>query len=383
MIDDLSIKRTKPLFSLADQLFNEESVARLSQGLKKSHRRFDAKGFEAEVLRQFPDLELKQRIAAMVNALEQRLPDDFSKAVGVLQKALPEPLDPNLNDDDFGEFIWGVPAEYVARHGVTEDRLEISLPFLREVTMRFTAENAIRPFLKTYPEQTLAFVHECAAHDNYHVRRLASEGIRPLLPWAPKVVLPAEMILEVLDRLHADTTRYVTRSVANNLNDLSKSDPELVLARLHNWASARKQKGKELNWMTRHALRTLLKKGHAEALEFVGYPSAPEFWVSKVKVTESVTIGEKLRWQGVLTSRADQKLRIGLDIHFRKSDGSHSPKLFAVADVAMARGERLDIDKSIAFKPLSTRTLYPGVHHVALKVNGIERARKSFNLIAG
>jgi 3-methyladenine DNA glycosylase AlkC len=383
MIDDMSIKRTKPLFSLADQLFNEESVARLSRGLKKSHRRFDAKGFELQVLGRFPDLELKQRIAAMVDALEPRLPDDFGKAVGVLQKALPEPLDPDLRDNDFGEFIWGVPAEYVARHGVAKDRLEVSLPFLREATMRFTAENAIRPFLKTYPEQTLAFVHECASDENYHVRRLASEGIRPLLPWAPKVVLPTETILDVLDRLHADTTRYVTRSVANNVNDLSKSDPDLVLARLDNWAGAQEQDEKELGWMTRHGLRTLLKQGHAEALEFTGYPSKPEFSVSKVRVSESVAIGDKLRWQGVLTSKADQQLRIGLDIHFRKADGSHSARLFAVADVAMSRGEQLDIDKSIAFKPLSTRTLYPGLHHVALKVNGVERSRKSFYLVTG
>jgi len=247
MIDDMSIKRTKPLFSLADQLFNEGSVAKLSQGVKKAHRGFDAKGFNAEVLGRFPELELKQRIAAMVDALETHLPDDFGKAVELLLVALPESLNPNLTDDDFGEFIWGVPAEYVARHGVADDRLEISLPFLREATMRFTSENAIRPFLKTYPEETIAFVHDCASDEKYHVRRLASEGIRPLLPWAPKVVLPTETILGVLDRLHADTTRYVTRSVANNLNDLSKSDPDLVLARLDNWAGVQEQDEKELS----------------------------------------------------------------------------------------------------------------------------------------
>jgi len=134
--------------------------------------------------------------------------------------------------------------------------------------------------------------------------------------------------------------------------------------------------------MTRHGLRTLLKQGHPEALEFIGYPSKPQFSVSKVKVSESVAIGDKLRWQGVLTSKADQKLRIGLNVHFRKSDGNHSTKLFAVADVTMRKGEQLDIDKSIAFKPLSKRTLYPGLHHVALQVNGVERSRKPFNLSA-
>ncbi len=376
----MSVRRTEPLFSLADQLFNESSVSALSSGIKKAHRRFDAEGFQSEALDQFPELELKERISALVDGLQARLPADFNKALDVLHRALPEPLDPTLQDDDFGQFIWVVPGEFVSRHGVRPERLQASLEFLREATKRFSSESAIRPFLADFPDETMQFVRECAEDENYHVRRLASEGIRPLLPWARKVVMPSEAIIDVLQLLHADDTRYVTRSVANNLNDLSKSDPELVLDALGRWKSLARQQEEELEWMTRHGLRTLLKQGHEASLEFLGYPSRPGFSLSGVSVPAALKVGEKLQWQGRVTSKADQNLKIGLSIYFRKADGSHSQKHFAITDRAVAKGEKIDIHKAIAFKPMSTRTLYPGTHHVELVVNGVRRGRKSFEL---
>ncbi len=376
----MSVRRTEPLFSLADQLFNESSVSLLSSGIKKAYRRFDAEGFQSEALEKFPELELKERISALVDGLQVRLPTDFNKALEVLHRALPEPLDPALQDDDFGQFIWVVPGEYVSRHGVRADSLQTSLNFLREATKRFSSEFAIRPFLADFPEETMQFVQECAQDDNYHVRRFASEGIRPLLPWARKVVMPSEAIVEVLDQLHADNTRFVTRSVANALNDLSKSDPDPVLDALGRWQRMARQDKEELEWMTRHGLRTLLKQGHEASLEFLGYPSKPAFSLSGVSVPSAIKVGEKLLWRGSVTSKAKQNLKIGLAIYFHKADGSHSQKLFAVADRAVAKGEKVDIDKAIAFKPMSTRTLYPGTHHVELVVNGVRRGKKAFEL---
>lgn len=376
----MGVKRTEPLFSLADQLFNESSVFVLSSGIKKAYRQFDAKGFQAEALDQFPRLELKERISALVDGLQVRLPADFDRALDILLRALPEPLDASLQDDDFGEFIWVVPGEYVARHGVQPGRVEASLAFLKEATKRFSSENAIRPFLADSPDETMQFVRECAEDENYHVRRLASEGIRPLLPWARKVVMPGEAIIEILDRLHADSTRYVTRSVANNLNDLSKSDPDLVLEALDRWRRMARQKQEELEWMTRHGLRTLLKQGHGASLEFLGYPARPDFSLSSVSLPSAIQVGGRLQWRGRITSKVKQNLKIGLSVYFLKADGSHSQKLFTVADRAAAKGEKIDIDKAIVFRPMSTRTLYPGTHHVELVVNGVRRCKKSFEL---
>jgi 3-methyladenine DNA glycosylase AlkC len=377
----MSIRRTEPLFSLADQLFNKKTVAILSNSLASVHEEFDRKKFEREVIRRFPVLALKQRISCLVDVLEEHLPTDFDSAIAILAAALPEPLDPKKLDDDFGEFIWAVPGEYVARHGCTQDRLQKSLGFLRKATMRFTSESTIRPFLNAYPKQTLEFVHRCAVHENYHIRRLASEGIRPYLPWAKKVIVPVQDVISVLTRLHADKTRYVTRSVANTLNDLTRVEPDQVINTLKSWRNAGAQSTKELDWMTRHALRTLTKAGHADALELLGYPSQPKFTVTSTSAEESVKVGESLRWQGQLESKENQKLKISLRVYFLRADGSHSIKVFAVKDLTIKKDERLAIDKKLSFKPISTRTLYPGLHHVELDVNGVARGKRSFQLV--
>ncbi len=268
----------------------------------------------------------------------------------------------------------------MARYGCSAAALAGSLDFLREATMRFTAESAIRPFLQQFPEATLEFVHRCAADDNYHVRRLASEGIRPYLPWATRVVLPAADILAVLDKLHADTTRYVTRSVANNLNDLSRIAPAAVLAALERWQREALQEPVELDWMVRHALRTLLKNDDDAALAMVGYPADPEFKLRDLDVSDSVRVGESLSWRGTLVSGRAQKLKIALKVGFLKANGRHSAKVFKVKDVQTEAGEKLSLEKKVALRPMTTRVLYPGEHYVEVVVNGVTRGRRAFML---
>ena len=227
----MSIKASTT-FSLKDQLFNPETVGELGGSIAAVAPNFDRAGFESTTLAAFPELELKERITCMVEQLTAFLPGNFEAARKILLKALPKPLDPSLTDDDFGRFIWVVPGEYIAANGVNKRFLKRSLNTLCETTKRFSAEHAIRPFLTSFPAETLAFLKECATDANYHVRRLVSEGTRPLLPWSPRVDLPQREVLTLLDTLHSDPTRYVTRSVANHINDISKSDPEAVLLRL-------------------------------------------------------------------------------------------------------------------------------------------------------
>lgn len=367
-------------FSLADQLFNEATVATLADAVAKASKTFNPQLFSRETLAAFPDLELKDRIRHMVDRLGQQLPNDFEQAVAILEKALPPRLDPTLKDDDFGHFIWSVPAEWVALHGCTAERLERALAFLQQATMRFSVENAIRPFLVKFPEPSMVFIRKCAGNENYHVRRLASEGIRPYLPWAQRVVLPADQVVDVLKLLHADPTRYVTRSVANTLNDLSRDHPDLVIRTLKAWRKSKSQEAAELEWMTRHALRTLVKSDHQQALELLGYPSAPKFSLHEVRVSETVEVGGVLEWQGTINSKARQKLKIALRVHFLKANGSHSAKVFAVKDVDAGK-ESIETTKKVAFKPATTRTLYMGTHHVELVVNGKVRGKRSFELV--
>ena len=262
-------------FSLNDQLFNKDSLGKLTKALGEADSQFNCLEFSRDVLARFPELGLKQRIAWIVSVLDRYLPDEFPAARDILLRALPEPLDPEKSDDDFGEFIWVVPGEYVAKHGRSAVHLDSSLDFLGQATKRFSSEAAIRPFLCDFPDQTMAFVRQWSTDSNYHVRRLACEGIRPFLPWAQRVLLPNPTILGVLDTLHADPTRYVTRSVANTLNDLSKIDPDVVIDALRRWQNLDLQDAAELGWITRHALRTLSKTDHKASLELLGYATAP------------------------------------------------------------------------------------------------------------
>ena len=330
--------RAETTFSLKDQLFNEQTVTKLAQAINAVEPSFAVQPFVSEALLQFPALELKERIHCLVTTLEAFLPGDFLKARDVLLAALPPPLDPSRSDDDFGEFIWVVPGEYVARYGCREEHLQASLAFLGEATKRFSSEFAVRPFLHAYPRQTLEHVHQWVDAEHYHVRRLASEGIRPFLPWAQRVVLPLGEIVDVLNRLHADPTRFVTRSVANTLNDISRLDADTAVNTARGWQSAGRQTHAELDWMVRHSMRTLVKSNDEQALSLLGYPVDPVFSISGMKMNSEVRVGEDFQWRAALTSKRHQKLRINLRIHFLKANGSHAVKVFAVKDAETVGG---------------------------------------------
>lgn len=372
--------RAKTRFSLADQLFNAETVAVLANAMAGAHAGFDAGRFRRSALDGFPDRELKARIVWMVELLAEQLPDDVPTALDILQAALPPQLDPSLTDDDFGHFIWAVPAEYCARFACEQRHLTRALAFLRECTMRFSVENAIRPFLVNFTRTTMVFIRRCATDPDYHVRRLASEGIRPLLPWAPRVPLTTDDIIPVLDLLHADPTRYVTRSVANTLNDLSRSDADAVFDALDRWKADGRQRRGELEWMTRHALRTLRRNADPRALRRLGYPTHPRITVRDEPPAAQVMVGDMFEWRFTLRSNARQKLAVQLRMHYLKANGSHSVRVFKVRDASFSRGEEVSLTARQPMRPMTTRTLYPGAHRAELEVNGRIVARTEFVL---
>ena len=129
--------KAETTFSLKDQLFNKATVGEFASHLAKASSTFNAAQYQRQVLKAFPELELKARIQHMVTVLANHLPKDYAAAVAILEKALPEPLDPNKSDDDFGHFIWAVPSEYVAQYGCSEQYLPISLQFLEQAHPKF------------------------------------------------------------------------------------------------------------------------------------------------------------------------------------------------------------------------------------------------------
>jgi 3-methyladenine DNA glycosylase AlkC len=223
-------------------------------------------------------------------------------------------------------------------------------------------------------------MRRCASDENYHVRRFASEGSRPFLPWAQRVDLPLEQVISILDLLYADPTRYVTRSVANAMNDITKIDAELAVRTLKQWRKLNLQTPDEFDWMLRHATRGLLKQGHPSALKLLDYTAEPLVEISNLATTKQLLVGEAFNWQCNLVSGARQKLKITLHIHFLKANGSHAPKAFAVRDADFLKGETVLINKRLSFKPITTRTLYPGQHSAELVINGVSYAKRCFDL---
>ena len=367
-------------FSLKDQLFNPEKVTYLANLLKGADSEFDAPAFTTEVTRRFPELELKERIAWIADNLAARLPEDFEAAAKLLTAALPPPLDPTKTDDDFGDFIFAPFGEYVARHG--KGVPDLALATLREITMRFSMEDAIRTYLASAPDATLDTLEDWARDDNYHVRRLVSEGTRPRLPWSIRLSLPEDRVMGLLDHLQADPTRYVTRSVANHLNDIAKDAPDRVIAALTRWQSANRQSPKELDWITRHALRTLIKTGHPDAMALLGYAPNPDISVALSVKTPEVRIGTALSFEIELKANTDSRLLIDYAIGFRKANGTANPKVFKLKTLDLKANAEITLEKSHRLLGnATTYTLYPGPHELVLQINGQTGPRATFALL--
>ena len=370
-------------FRLKDQLFNREKVQSLARQLHCADAQFDAAGFVRQVMRPFESMELKERIVHISTVLESYLDSDFVCASDHIVASLPQPLDPTKTDDDFGDFILAPYGEFVVRNGLAKRHVKRSLRTLKSITQRFSMEDAIRAFINQHPQKTLAELGKWSSDSNYHVRRLVSEGTRPVLPWSKRLTIPPTQPLPLLETLHADSTRYVTRSVANHLNDLSKSDPPLVIETLQRWKRLGLQDPQELEWMTRHALRTLVKQGNQNALRVLGFRSNPQVEVSDFSIdTPIVRPGASIEFSFTVLAQRNEALMIDYVVQFVKANGSLAPKVYKLKQLKLGKGTSARLGKRHPLRAdATTYTLYPGTHHVTLQVNGKPHANGSFELV--
>jgi 3-methyladenine DNA glycosylase AlkC len=219
----------------------------------------------------------------------------------------------------------------------------------------------------------MAQMLEWARHEHPGVRRLASEGCRPRLPWG--IVLPdlkadPSPILPILELLKHDESEAVRRSVANNLNDISKDNPDVVLGLLQRWQA---HDTPEIQRLTSHALRTLLKQGHPQALELLGFPSAPAIAVRELAVEpEALPLGSQVTLSFDIVSQGDepQKLMIDYVVHHVRASGKRTPKVFKLSKRTIQPGQVLHITRNHSFAPVTTRKYYPGQHAIQPKING-------------
>jgi 3-methyladenine DNA glycosylase AlkC len=341
---------------------------------------FPAQAFVDEVAAEIEPLELKARVSLMARALRHHLPPAYPDALAILLNV----LGPDLSDDGgmFDQGYWVMPiAQFVEEYGL--DHFELSAQALHDITRRFTAEFAVRPYLIRYPDAMLSRLRQWAHDPNPHVRRWVSEGTRPRLPWAKRLdafIADPTPTLELLELLKDDPSLYVRKSVANHLNDIAKDHPLWVIETAERWYA---DGSEERRWIVRHALRTLVKQGDARALAILGYDATQDIRAILSVQPATLVLGGTLMLTAEVSnvSSIPQKLVIDYCVYFVRANGSTGAKVFKWTSVVLDAGETINLSKKQPLRPVTTRSYYPGVHRVTLQVNGAAMAEAAFTLV--
>ncbi|MCU0648484.1 MAG: DNA alkylation repair protein [Gemmatimonadaceae bacterium] len=360
--------------------FGPDVVRRLAVEISTAYPAFRTRDFVRNALTGYDALELMDRGRHLAQMLHRYLPDDFGAAVDVLLATLPPRPAPA---GGMASFYYLPHTEFIRAFGVPH--FAHAMQALHVLTRCFTGEWALRPFLEHHRDATLAQLDAWVGDENEHVRRLVSEGTRPRLPWAPRLREfqrdPAPVI-RLLTQLRDDPSLYVRRSVANNLNDIGKDHPALLVQVARDWmidASA------ERRWIVSHALRSAIKAGDADALAVLGHGAAVHLTVESTTITpRRPPMGAKVVVQCTLhnATRRRQAAIVDLRVHFVKANGSTAGKVFKLSTVALGPGERVTLRKTVSLADLSTRTHYPGKHAVELQMNGAVTPIGAFTLVA-
>lgn len=345
---------------LLKDFFSRALVVELADSFAKVHRPFPKAAFVRDATRDLARLELKDRVHHIMEAMHTHLPARYADALRIVLASL---------GDEVSTFKYWPHTMFVATYGTGVDDVTRSLEAQRVLTERFSCEFSIRPFLEHHRDATLAAMRAWVKDENHHVRRLVSEGTRPLLPWAPRVSWlqrEPQRLLPFLETLKDDDSDYVRRSVANHLNDVAKVHPDLVCEVAERWLTPKRRS------LVRHALRTLVKKGHPRALGILGFGGKPRVTVEGRITPPRVRIGGKIRIEVSITSTSTstQALAVDLIVHFVKSRGTAGAKVFKLGEIELASRGTETLGKNISIAVHTTRKPYPGKHRVEALVNG-------------
>ena len=365
--------------------FNPKMIRLMADHLHASDKSFQRAKFVRKATRGLDALELKERSNHILGALEVSLPADYRNACDIMLGSLHPEFDLALSNTEMdrgGIRSWAIMpmADYVARHGL--DDFDFSMDVLKELTKRFSSEFAIRKFILTDTERAMRHITNWTGDPCQHVRRLASEGTRPRLPWGTQLTMFVDdpsPVLPILEALKGDPEEYVRRSVANNLNDIAKDHPDTVAGIAKCWTVGASTDQKRL---VRHACRTLIKRGHQATLKALGYRKAKVALDTIQLVTPVVRLGGKLEFAITLHSEARKSPPLIIDfvIHPLKANGTTRPKVFKWKNIELAAGEDLSISKRHPMKKITTRVYYPGKHELEIQINGESFGRVTFEL---
>jgi 3-methyladenine DNA glycosylase AlkC len=316
---------------------------------------------------------LKRRIRHIAVSIRAFRPAEYADALAIMRRA-GEKVEAGWMS------VWAFN-DYVEEYGVGDP--DLSLPALEQFTKLASAEFAVRPFINRYPQRMATQMLAWARNADPRVRRLASEGYRPRLPWGmgiPDLKKDPGPILPVLAVLRADPSEDVRRSVANNLNDISKDHPQVAVELLAGWSDD----SPEMQALIKHALRTLVKKGHAGALSLLGFSCDPQVAIGEVVIDPlSVSIGGSVHLEVSVQSTAvrQQPLMVDYAVVFQSASGNGSRKVFKGKIADVAPGETMALRRKISVSPMSTRKIFPGPHEVEIQVNGAILGTARFDVV--
>lgn len=355
-------------------LFNKKLVEDLASNIYNYENSFRKDDYLTHVLNKLEELELKDRMRLISSSIHPFLQTDYKKTIKILKK-----VKTHFSIETSMGLQSMILPDYVEVYGL--DDFETSIDALEYFTIDSSSEFAIRHFIIRYEEQTMQEFLIWAKSSNEHIRRLASEGCRPRLPWAIAITSFKKnptLVLEVLELLKHDESMYVRKSLANNLNDISKDNPELVIE----FVEKNLGTSKNLDWICKHASRTLLKAGDIQILGLFGYKSDDSFVIENFVVDKKVKEEENLNFSFDLktTKKTLANIRLEYAIYFQKANGKLSKKVFMLSQSNIKENKK-SFTKKQSFRTVTTRKYYKGLHKIAIIINGEEKIIKEFNLI--
>ncbi|MCL2372089.1 MAG: DNA alkylation repair protein [Defluviitaleaceae bacterium] len=356
-------------------VYNRETLQNLAQDIQAVYSPFPIEPFLDAILDEtWPTLELKARGRKITLALGKFLPQSYPQAIAIIDKIVA-----NYGGWLDGGFSMFFP-DFVEVYGQAEADWDTSMAAMALYTHYASAEFAVRPFIINHEARMMAQMLAWSKSDDEDLRRLASEGCRPALPWTqalPRFKADPSPVLLILEGLKADPSLYVRRSVANNLNDISKTHPALVVEIAQKWYG----QNDLTNLVVKHACRSLLKKGNREALSLFGFGGGNHIETSGFAVTPTkISIGQPIEFSFTITTKKATKARLEYGIDYVKSNGKRNRKIFQISEIALEANQTKPYTKKHSLADVSVRKHYPGVHSITLIVNGTEHGTLDFEL---
>lgn len=372
-MDDRTLTSASPALAPAlKELIDEACLRRLAADLVREAPHADIEAFLDVALKDLPTLSIMQRVHRIAESLHVALPGPYEDQLDVVRR-----LGPRVR----GAFVGMGLSDFVATYGRHDAAM--SLAALKHLTAFGTSEFAIRHFLRQDLEGTLQAMADWSRDDNEHVRRLASEGCRPRLPWSFRLealIVDPSPVAPILRQLNADASPYVRRSVANHLNDITKDHPDWVFEHIGTWPADQPATA----WIIRHGLRSLVKTGDPRALKALGAADTADVVVDKLSaLPASVAIGGNVDIAFSLrsTSAHAQRLVVDYAVHYVKKNGLSSRKVFKLTALTLEAGATASLQTRRAVRNFTTRVHYPGRHQVDILVNGRTLGSTDFLLL--